>query len=93
MALSRGFAPRTSAFAERRAETTYTLRALDPAGKSPRNKIAKKQYVDSQRLTHLPSVFLIQRLRLPLADFVAKIYANWLAATTYANTIFHHANT
>lgn len=27
LALSRGFAPRTSAFAERRAETNYTLRA------------------------------------------------------------------
>ena len=27
MALSRGLAPRTSAFAERRAETNYTLRA------------------------------------------------------------------
>jgi hypothetical protein len=30
LALSRGFAPRTSAFAERRAETDYTLRAWHP---------------------------------------------------------------
>ena len=37
MVLSRGFAPRTSAFAERRAETNYTLRAnlVSVAGLAP----------------------------------------------------------